>query len=550
MKTSVKILCTILSMVLLVSCVGVFNTSAATYFVDQNFKFTKSENNDIAICEYLGKETEISIPSTLLGYKVETIGSYAFLNETNLKSITIPTTMINIEQAAFYGCTALESISLPVLCTNLGPYLFYGCASLTDVSLSTVTTDIPRYCFSHCDSLKELRLPDTVKTIGDYAFANCPELERVYIDRYTNSISDTAFFESPHVAIYGYTDTYAQTYAAEHAIPFYPLDQPAPTYHVTYYNYDGSVFWMTTVEEGKTALMPSKNPTKPSTDTHYYEFGYWDGNITNVQQNEEIYPYFFEYEIAPPDVFYVIFLNGDGTLISAQTVTEGKNATAPDVLPVKAETDSHYYVFTGWDKSYNNVTKDLIITPVFDEIIKEFNVTFHDTDNSVIATYLIPYGGNCPAPDHIPQKATDDEYGYKFAGWDKDLSSITSDIDVYPVFDKTSIKPQPAPPSTGSLKIEISGGTSFTIAIGDGAARPQGTSYMNSKAPVGALVTLTAVSTNGNEFLGWVNPANGAVVSKDLSFSFYTSGNDFFKAMFASDIDGVNMVAFYNAKAD
>ena len=99
------------------------------------------------------------------------------------------------------------------------------------------------------------------------------------------------------------------------------------------------------------------------------------------------------------------------------------------------------------------------------------------------------------------------------------------------------------------LKVDVTGGTSVNVKIGDGAARPQGTTYYNSKTPIGSLVTVTAAATNGAEFIGWTNPANGQIVSKDLTFSFYASGNDRYQAIFAAEVDGVNMVMFYNDKS-
>lgn len=60
--------------------------------------------------------------------------------------------------------------------------------------------------------------------------------------------------------------------------------------------------------------------------------------------------------------YTVTFKDWDGSVLKTQTVQSGSSATAPD-NPTRDG-----YSFTGWDKTFNNITSDLIITAQYKQI--------------------------------------------------------------------------------------------------------------------------------------------------------------------------------------
>ena len=170
-----------------------------------------------------------------------------------------------------------------------------------------------------------------------------------------------------------------------------------------------------------------------------------------------------------------------------------------------------------------------------------YSVVFVGADDKLLSAQVVNEGEGAIAPN--PPKRT----GYIFTGWDTDFSCVTENLTVKALY-KVDESSTPVVQS-GSLKVEIAGGSGFTISVNGGAARPQGTSYRNTKAPVGAQITLVANAVEGVEFMGWFDPVSGAALSKDYAYSFTTSGNDFVKAMYKVDVAGVNTVIFLNDKA-
>ena len=75
----------------------------------------------------------VTIPSTLGGKPVTSIGDSAFAGCSGLTSVTIPWGVTSIGEYTFRGCSSLTSVTIPESVTSIGERAFYGCSNLTDV---------------------------------------------------------------------------------------------------------------------------------------------------------------------------------------------------------------------------------------------------------------------------------------------------------------------------------------------------------------------------------------------------------------------------------
>ena len=145
---------------------------------------------------YNGERTKIQIPTYLDGYVVKAIDTHAFLNNTNIKRVILPSTIDTIGYAAFDGCTSLERINIPENVAAIPDRAFFHCSSLEVVELTGGSLgSIGDEAFASCTSLRSISLPDTLYEIKSVAFVNCSSLEEIRIPGNTHVIGSDAFLD-------------------------------------------------------------------------------------------------------------------------------------------------------------------------------------------------------------------------------------------------------------------------------------------------------------------------------------------------------------------
>ena len=90
-----------------------------------------------------------------------------------------------------------------------------------------------------------------------------------------------------------------------------------------------------------------------------------------------------ESQLPAPATWTVTFVDSTGAVIAAQTVEDGKAATAPEAPAVSG------YTFSGWDEDFSAVTSDLAVTALYTEDVPLVMGAMRLIEPAAITTYTL-----------------------------------------------------------------------------------------------------------------------------------------------------------------
>ena len=199
---------------------------------------------------------ELEIPAEIDGKPVTSIGDGAFSVCSGLTKITIPNGVTSIRDGAFSNCSGLTEITIPDSVTSIGGSTFLKTPWLTAKQAENPLVIVNHILIDGKTCTGAVSIPNGVTSIGDDAFYNCSGLTEITIPDNVTSIGDYAFYDCTNLTIYGYTGSYAETYAKENDIPFVSLGNITTTETTT-----------TTIETTVTTTTETMVTTKTTTTT-------------------------------------------------------------------------------------------------------------------------------------------------------------------------------------------------------------------------------------------------------------------------------------------
>lgn len=168
-----------------------------------------------------------------------------------------------------------------------------------------------------------------------------------------------------------------------------------------------------TVEYEAAATAPDTARLSPPEGMH---FAKWDKDFSKVTEDIEVSA------VYESNKYTVTFKNGE-TTIKVVEVKHGDPATPPNVYDTATEK------FVGWDKSFDNVTSDLIVNAKFET--KKFTLTFINFDGTTVYTAEVEYGASIDSHfETADSAATYDDTILDYDGWYKADGTRIDELDL------------------------------------------------------------------------------------------------------------------------
>ena len=95
--------------------------------------YITNANDTLTITGYTGAGGAVTIPNTINGLTVTSIGTNAFFDSTNITSVTISGNITNIGSFAFEGFSNLVSVVVPASLAAFGEDVFENCTNLANL---------------------------------------------------------------------------------------------------------------------------------------------------------------------------------------------------------------------------------------------------------------------------------------------------------------------------------------------------------------------------------------------------------------------------------
>ncbi len=162
-------------------------------------------------------------------------------------------------------------------------------------------------------------------------------------------------------------------------------------FSIRFFDSDTTLLDSQYVQYGKTPSY-SGTPVKASTAQYSYAFEGWHVEPTAATEDFDYYAVYS----AMLRSYTVRFLDFDGSELQSSTYLYGATPGVSNV-PARESTVAYDYAFSGWTPAVEAVTGPATYTALYDSSKVLYTVTFMN-GSSVFATVRVPYGGTAKAP--------------------------------------------------------------------------------------------------------------------------------------------------------
>lgn len=404
-------------------------------------------------------------------YAVVRVGHYAFLR-CNVTNVILPDGITEIGNDAF-GYTKITSMEMPNSVTTLGSEAFYECRDLASLTLSSNLTEIPQRGFSY-SSITEINIPASVEYLYERAFAGCTNLATVtWHPENLKQIGSRPFQNTPWFEAYPAEENGAK-YAGDKLLGGSNDDitsltikegtKMIATNAAELFRNITDIYVPSSVESiGWGAFYDAKlerctlNIVTPPTlfsgsnkvwdngvkakelfnPTYYYKvLVYVPKEAVNTYKEHAKWTEMAD-NIRPIGGWTVEFKDHNGNnIIDPQQVEQGER---PAVIPTEVDTyytNDYMYVFANdWDTAIVNIGDTIYSAKYIQNELPEYKVHWLTAEGGEeISWTRFQHGHSAEAKGAEKAAELDVPACMQFDTWSADLSSITEEIFVYPIW--------------------------------------------------------------------------------------------------------------------
>ena len=367
-----------------------------------------------------------NVTSFTLGSDVEVIPDGLCYGMYLLNNVNIPNGVISIGNSAFYGCSGLTSITIPNSTIYIGSNAFANCTGVPLLDIPNNVTKIGENAFENVQMIRYCGIAQGQPWGAqnrERSISNAQKGDLYYNMDYCNQTakvtykSTEEFFDSD-CWMSTDLDGRPQQYCEVKRYPEYNKDWNISTVNIpAYINYSTTICDVAEIEEfaffrcnslstvtipcnvttiggGAFAFCSSLNSVTcyaiepPEMDTAIYNYEWYTTAVNTSWRQDYTSPSHYgvfegidcsqiplyvprgsvaaykaaeqwkQFNVQPIDVdiYTVTFKDWDGSVVKTTRVLKGNSAIAP------ANMVRTGYTFTGWDKTYNNVQTDIVVT--------------------------------------------------------------------------------------------------------------------------------------------------------------------------------------------
>ena len=141
--------------------------------------------------------------------------------------LTLPNNLRKIGYEAFRGSGFSGTLMLPPNLKSIGEAAFFRTDFEGTVTIPNSVTSIAKDAFYDCNNITRINLSNRIKTIEQGSFCTYG-MKEIYIPKSVTTISRVAFRDGQIIKIFGYKDSYAETYALENGYEFVDVEAAEP----------------------------------------------------------------------------------------------------------------------------------------------------------------------------------------------------------------------------------------------------------------------------------------------------------------------------------